>query len=358
MLAKGAVQVMQNENLSTKVSPPPLPEYRKPFSATAGKLSLVFFLVVMGVGFAHSALKNSGYSMSPRVAILGFAAVMLLLVAGVVCGIVALAGLRKHGRPLFGVLGIILNGLIIFIGVTNFFAGRMRALEAQRKVERSLASIRQEMKGSFNPTNGLDMGLKPINQLKKSLENASAESQGEQKLCYQAAAAYAAKMQIVMAEFDKATKKATAAKILEPYTVESKDQLDAKRQRVEEFLAANDKFASFVSLASNVVSNELINANVPKSAMPKFLEGFELGQRRVKPLLLKIRSLDSDIGHASLEMIDLLATNWGNWQCDRDTGQLISTDDQFREDYNRLLQRIKDDQKEEVATQSKLVNLK
>ena len=60
-------------------------------------------------------------------------------------------------------------------------------------------------------------------------------------------------------------------------------------------------------------------------------------------------------------MIDLLATNWGNWgnwQCDRDTGKLVSTDDQFREDYNRLLQRIEDDQKEEVATQSKLVNLK
>ena len=112
------------------------------------------------------------------------------------------------------------------------------------------------------------------------------------------------------------------------------------------------------SHASNVVSNELINANVPKSAVPKFLEGFELGQRRVKPLLLKIRSLDLDIGHASLEMIDLLATNWGNWQCDRDTGKLISTDDQFGEDYNRLLQRIKADQEEEVATQSKIVNLK
>src|SRR5947207_2196921 len=99
---------MEIENRSTKVAPPPLPEVGKPLSATAGKLSLAPFLVVMGLAFAHSALKTSGYSMSPRVAIFGFGAAMLLLVVGMVCGVVSLIGVRNHGRPLFGILGTIL----------------------------------------------------------------------------------------------------------------------------------------------------------------------------------------------------------------------------------------------------------
>ncbi len=346
---------MEIDNLSSRVMPPPLPEYREPFSVKAGKLSLAPFLIVLVLIFAHGALKNSGYSMSPRVAILGFGATMALLVAGVVCGIIALTGLGKHGRPIPGILGILLNGLIIFIGVTNFYAGRMRALEAQRKLQQSLAGIRQDMKASFNPTNGLDTGLKPITQLKQSLESASTESQGEQKLYFQAAAAYARKMQAIMTEFSEATKEATAAEVLVPYQVESKDELSAKRQMVEKFLAANDKFTSFVSHSANVFSNELINARVDRSALPKMLAGFEAGQSQVRPLVLKIRNLDSDIGHASLEMIDLLATNWGDWKCDRGTGRLISNDSQFRENYNRLLQRIQDDQKAEIAAQAKIL---
>jgi len=275
-----------------------------------------------------------------------------------VCAIVSLIGVRNHGRPLFGILGTILNGLIIFIGVANFFAGRERALEAQHKVQRSLACIRQDMKASFNPTNGLDMGLKPINQIKQSLENASVVAQGEQRLFYQAATAYATKMQTVLAEYDQANKEASAAKALEPCPVENKDQLDANRQRVEKCLAANEKFAAFLSRADNVFSNELINAKVDRSALPKMLAGFEAGQSRVKPILLKLRKLDSDIGRASLEMIDLLETNWGNWECNPATGQLTSNDALFREDYNRLLQRIKDAHHEAVETQAKVVNLK
>ena len=71
--------------------------------------------------------------------------------------------------------------------------------------------------------------------------------------------------------------------------------------------------------------------------------------------LTKLRNLDSDIGRALLEMFDLLETNWGNWECDRDTGQLTSNDAQFREDYNRLLQRIKDAHHEAVETQRRLL---
>ena len=33
------------------------------------------------------------------------------IASGMVCGIVSLIGVRNHGRPLFGILGTVLNGL-------------------------------------------------------------------------------------------------------------------------------------------------------------------------------------------------------------------------------------------------------
>jgi len=57
------------------------------------------------------------------------------------------------------------------------------------------------------------------------------------------------------------------------------------------------------------------------------LTGFETGQSRVKPMLLKLRNLDSEIGHASVEMIDLLDEKWGELTCDSSTGQLLSDDE-------------------------------
>ncbi len=91
--------------------------------------------------FAHEAAKASWAS-----AVILFVLLMLggrtgsrvildlvalqLIAAGFVLGIVALFGIRKHGAK--GILapalvGIIINGLLLFIFATNFFAARAKA---------------------------------------------------------------------------------------------------------------------------------------------------------------------------------------------------------------------------------------
>ena len=55
---------------------------------------------------------------------------LLLIIGGLVLGIVALFGIRKHGAK--GILapalvGIVINGLLLLIFITNFLAARARA---------------------------------------------------------------------------------------------------------------------------------------------------------------------------------------------------------------------------------------
>ena|SRR2546425_10550217 len=105
-------------------TPPPVASNEKPSSAT----------------FAHQAARASW--LGPIVIFLLFAfghqvaaqvvlelIALVLIVAGICLGIAALFGIRKHGKK--GILapalvGLILNGLLLFIFITNFLAVRAR----------------------------------------------------------------------------------------------------------------------------------------------------------------------------------------------------------------------------------------
>jgi lipopolysaccharide export LptBFGC system permease protein LptF len=56
---------------------------------------------------------------------------LLLIIVGLVFGVIALSGIRKHGSKGIlapAIVGIIINGLLLFIFITNFLAARARAL--------------------------------------------------------------------------------------------------------------------------------------------------------------------------------------------------------------------------------------
>jgi len=95
--------------------------------------------------FAHQAAKGSWASAVIVILLLAFGGrtgarviielvALLLIVAGLVLGIVALFGIRKRGAK--GILapalvGIIINGLLLLIFVTNFLAVRAKAQRAR-----------------------------------------------------------------------------------------------------------------------------------------------------------------------------------------------------------------------------------
>jgi hypothetical protein len=65
---------------------------------------------------------------------------LLLIVVGLIFGIVALFGISKHGTKGIlapAIVGIILNGLLLFIFITNFMTARARALQQHSGIEAS-----------------------------------------------------------------------------------------------------------------------------------------------------------------------------------------------------------------------------
>ena len=59
-------------------------------------------------------------------------AALTLIGVGVICGIAALLGIRKHGAKGIlapALLGLVINGFLAFIFISNFLAARARSLE-------------------------------------------------------------------------------------------------------------------------------------------------------------------------------------------------------------------------------------
>jgi hypothetical protein len=91
--------------------------------------------------FSHQAAKGSwasgviaivllgaGRSAAPAIVDLG---ALALIVTGIICVLLALLGIRKHGvRGILApaLLGLAINGFLAFIFVSNFLAARARAL--------------------------------------------------------------------------------------------------------------------------------------------------------------------------------------------------------------------------------------
>lgn len=104
---------------------PPQPHSVAHRAAKASWVCTVIILVLVIVG-AHLGLQLIVEPIA-----------FLLMVAGVLLGITALFGLRRHGpKDILGpaLAGVLMNGALIFIFVTNFVAARSKALHERQAV--------------------------------------------------------------------------------------------------------------------------------------------------------------------------------------------------------------------------------
>jgi hypothetical protein len=115
----------------------PTPPKTTSFSHQAAKLSWVCPIIIF-------LLLAFGRLAGARVIIELIA--FLLIVVGLVFGVIALFGMRTCGKS--GILapaiaGIIINGLLLFIFVTNFLAARARAQQQRGDVPSPTTQVRQ-----------------------------------------------------------------------------------------------------------------------------------------------------------------------------------------------------------------------
>src|SRR5438128_2210939 len=123
--------------MSISALPPPLPSKpQKSFYHQAATTSAFAPLIAIGLSIASSAGRTGVDPQSRRTVafIVGIVGTVIMLI-GLICGIVALFGIRNHGTK--GILGKALFGIIIPLLCTallipSFMAARSRAIHSKQ----------------------------------------------------------------------------------------------------------------------------------------------------------------------------------------------------------------------------------
>ena len=117
--------------------PPPLPS-KKPFAFQAAQASLLAPAIAFGIGIVVNV--GMGGQSSPLVGIITGSVGILLIVTGFILGIIALAGIPRHGKKGIlgrGIAGVCINGIIIVLMIISIpmykrMAERAKEIQQQK----------------------------------------------------------------------------------------------------------------------------------------------------------------------------------------------------------------------------------
>jgi len=338
---------------------PPVPQVPKSFSAKAGKWSLFAFGAAMILNWTNSTMKSSGIQNSPRVNLIVFYVSMLLFGLGFICGIIAMTGINRAGKKdsaTRGIAGVLLNGFMLFIAITNFSAGRNRAQQNYERFHQTDLEARQDLKNSFDETNGIKPKLAMAEKIQHALQEGAKNSSGDEHLLFEAYATYMKKIQAAAKEYGGFQQELTDADVLELGNLDKIEKLQERRKVVQRFLQANDKFKKIVSNLKNLMRDELVNVKLSEKEIQKALTGYDSTARVRNTLLLQMRESTNNYGKAILKILNLLEKHWDDWEYKDD--KLTSSNDGFLEQYNKASEEYNNILKEQIMLQKKFANLK
>jgi len=286
---------------------------------------------------------------------------VLLLLAALVLGIIALCGTAKLGRQ--GLLGRSIWGIVAsLILLTLFGAGVLRGVRDVATVRALTASskrLQEDTKRDFERGDGVSPEKQELRvaRLQAQMESASQLSSGNTALFAQSASAYLQRMQPIMREYSTATKQLQQPSVLDMRGVERREQLGAKKNSVKKFMTANDNLRNFVVNGEKICQEELERAQMPPEARATALKGFQQGFAKTKEVNLQIREDDQRMGVAMLGMLELLDSNWGKWRYNTARAKVVFDDDAVLDKYVTYREELETAAREQVKLQAKLVNV-
>lgn len=224
-------------------SPPPFPR-SQPASSPGGcraaaTLSIASAAICFGlVTMFERAMKTLRDSMGPE-AVSQFAVVLmvvaiLLLAVGLISGVLALTGIRKHGREGLlakGLTGLLLSLFLSAIMVPNFIKGRNRAKEADN-FTKALTDLTHSTDEEFTDPAESD---KRVAATREAMDKVAANSSGLDGAMARAMSGCMRQLQMVLSPYTEAYETMQRAEVLDYSQLVDKADIEPKKEIVRKF---------------------------------------------------------------------------------------------------------------------------
>ncbi len=341
-------------------------EYKPSVFHRAAKYSLwlpiLTGITAQSVAFSLNSSKHA--ALVPNIGKVTF----FLYATALVLGVFALIGMTRHGmRDIFGpaVVGVALSGFLLgFYG-----AGLMRTLEAALRKHELLARARD---GSEQTSNSNDadtnaaLAKEDAKAYKARMEKEAKENllpgeykpvyrgPGDMALVAKAMEMHLAKQRSFTSAYNAALLAVTNPPVMNMKGVERREQLLAKKDLVNKYLAANEKLLGFTTKAETDLRENLVKLNSSPDTIDTGLKDYHASLADQDFIQQQIRATDQRAGTAMLAALNLLDANWGNWKYDAQKNTLVFQDDAVAVQYNQGLGDINAAKGEQAQLQRQL----
>lgn len=255
----------------------------------------------------------------------------------------------SHTKPRSYVVGVLIAGFVVLcvavLGIIVLGAAASRQRQAAREsfeeAQRISAEARLKMdeankKG--DPASGfaaVDSAIEKVKQGNKSTSSDPGDAANARGMTN-----FETKMQLWLREYSSAAITLKKANILGG-EIHDRVTIEQDRQIVRDFLAANARLLELALHTEDMMRAELDAEHVPVSKREASVAGFLSAQTGMRPVGIQMRRCGQTIGESILSVLDLFDQHWGQWQYDDKTGQIRFQDNETRDAYNALLEKIR-----------------
>ncbi len=246
----------------------------------------------------------------------------LIWVAGLVLGIMALRRTKTEGRK--GVSGRALIGVtlnLLFLGVTIWGAVLLVRLESELK--------KMQNKSAENEAEKVRARVGGGEALQKELASYADQ-------------AYVADILELQKKYQTSGAALTNPPVLDMTLVKSKEDLQARKEVIIEFITASKDLRDFCERAPDFYRQELMKHKLTPETREASLKKFVQSLKGKNETIAALREADVRRGKAMLTPIMLLEANWGKWRYIPETGHLRFQGAKLSDDYNQANQELKD----------------
>ena len=281
-----------------------------------------------------------------------------LMLLGLISSIVALLGIRRYGtRKLmaYGMCGIGVNGLLLLIFTTNFVSSYNRARANRQGIESLSDTIHSQIASNYNPTSGIDgdKQLKIMADYQTKLGGMSQQLSGDDAVMIQAAQAIAKKAQAAAEKMMAANKAFEKADVYNFETLTNQSGLEPRRQAIRDVMVANGNLRDIIANRAELAAAELRSRGISEENIKEFVAS--VGKPNGDDPALKLRDCATRHSEISLNLLDFMGKQWGNWRYDTSQGVVVIGDDILRENFTAMVTQLSDLENQETTLQGEIV---
>jgi hypothetical protein len=349
------------------MNPPPIPpearNHQSNFHQAAIAALAAPLIGIVAGGVSQAIQQGQPANREVILAMGGF--VVLMFFVGLGSSIVALCGISRYGKSRllgFGLSGVIINGLLLFIFATNFVGARKAAIANQKGLQELRAAtdeFRTNTVNAYNPTSGIagDVQVKQMSDFRARLDTASKTVTGDDAQLFQALNVCMANWELAQKAFLKASGVFQAAGVLNFETLNQKEQVEQRLQIVQDYLKANETLRVSVVKQDADLEAELHSRAVPAAKLREFMNGFRASRAPIMVKVQQIRDCEKDAGNAILKILELTESQWGRWRYDTSRQTVVFEDHATQNEVARLGGLISSLSTKEIRLQGEMIDI-